>query len=101
MPDGRAPESASDSPGPKGAPPGYPQVTPGGAPFGPGQSPRTERQIEELLDVYTQLFQASHREQSPVAAPRLPPVATAGRPDAPPMPKVPRAPATLAESGLS
>lgn len=101
MPDRRAPESGSDSPNPRGTTPGQIALTPGGSSFGPGQSPRTERQIDELLDVYTQLFQASHREPSSVAAPSLPSLPGGGRPDARPNPKVPRAPTTLAESGLS
>jgi hypothetical protein len=63
------------------------------------QPPRSERQIEQSLDVYAQLFQAANRdhiaaEGRSTAGPRT------GRTPLP-APKAPVAPETLAQSGLS
>src|SRR5258708_3088085 len=93
MPNPRLPESsAGTSNGPA-----RPGEIPGGAASGPGQ-PRSEKQIEQLLDVYTQLFKAANREHpgTPVSA-----VPISSRLEPPPVPKAPVAPETLVQSGLS
>ena len=62
----------------------------------PGVPARSEKQIEQSLDVYAQLFQAANRDHAGgAAAPR------AARPEGRLAPKAPIAPETLAQSGLS
>src|SRR5207237_308666 len=79
------------SPGPGGS--SRPREIRGTAPAVPA---RSEKQIEQSLDVYAQLFQAANRDQVVGgAAPR------AARLEARPVPNAPVAPETLAQSGLS
>jgi hypothetical protein len=94
MSDPRSPESSAGSPNG----PAHPREIPGGGASGAGQPPRSEKQIEKLLDVYTQLFKAANRDDAggPVAS-----VPRSSRLEPPPVPKAPVAPETLAQSGLS
>jgi hypothetical protein len=64
------------------------------------QPPRSERQIEQSLDVYAKLFQAANRDQI-AAGGRSGAGLSSGRPSPLPPPKAPVAPETLAQSGLS
>src|SRR5438132_3632460 len=96
MPDQRASDL---SPGSKGAAPGRAVDAPGAAPKPPFQQPRSERQIEQLLDVYTQLFQAANRDQSSSGG--LAPPLRSSRLEGNPVPTAPVSPETLAQSGLS
>src|SRR5207302_7647227 len=99
MPDQRASDSSPGSKGPAGAAPGRAADAPGAAPKPPFQQPRSERQIEQLLDVYTQLFQAANRDQSPSGG--LAPPLRGSRLEGNPVPTAPVSPETLAQSGLS
>jgi hypothetical protein len=92
MSDSRSPNSPT---GPSNGP-ARPGEIPGTAAGGPEQ-PRSEKQIDQLLDVYAQLFKAANREHggSPATVPR------SSRLEPPPVPKAPVAPETLAQSGLS
>lgn len=93
MPEHRSPSPSTGSP--HGT--GFPAEIPGAVPPASGQPPRSERQIEQSLDVYAQLFQAANRDQS--SAGGLPP--RSARPAASAAPQAPLAPETLAQSGLS
>jgi Cdc6-like AAA superfamily ATPase len=93
MPDPRLPESSAGS----SNGPARPGEIPGGAASGPGQ-PRSEKQIEQLLDVYTQLFKAANRDHPEIPVSTVP---RSSRLEPPPVPKAPVAPETLAQSGLS
>src|SRR5579859_8197425 len=97
MPDPRTPELPAGPNGPTraGSSPGNP---PGGPAAGAGDPPRSEKQIEHLLDVYTQLFKAANRDQTGNAGPAAP---RGRRAESAPAPKAPVAPETLAQSGLS
>ena len=91
MPDPRTP----DSPAGSSSGPARTGTAPGGA-AGSGQ-PRTGKQIEQSLDLYTQLFKAANRDHSGsvATAPR------SARLEPPPVPKAPVAPENLEQSGLS
>jgi hypothetical protein len=96
MPDKRTPSSPTGSP--HGA--GHPAEIPGGQPSALGQPTRSERQIEQSLDVYAQLFQAANRDHA--AAGGAPsPASRPARPLPLPAPRAPVAPENLAQSGLS
>ncbi|HEY3968585.1 MAG TPA: ATPase [Planctomycetaceae bacterium] len=92
MPDPYPPESSSGS---------GPSRGPGRAAESAGDV-RQDRQIEQLLDVYTQLFQAAYRDPGAgvTGAPPAPP-RTGQRYDPRPAPKPPVAPESLAKCGLS
>src|SRR5205809_856611 len=90
MPNPFPPESPSGS----GSKPGPDRA---GEPAG---EVRQERQIEQLLDVYTQLFQAAYREPTPATG-STPVVPRSPRHDTRPAPTAPVAPQTLAQCGLS
>src|SRR5579872_1483800 len=97
MPDFRGSDPPPGAPRQKGNPP----PRPGGEPEGRPPA-RSEQQIEQLLDVYTQLFQAANRDQAQQ------PAAMGGShnrsprgAEPPPVPKAPVAPESLAQSGLS
>src|SRR5579872_2443334 len=92
MPDHRTPETPSG--------PASGSGSAAEKPGEPGQAPRTERNIEQMLDVYTQLFQAAYREQ-PAAVGAAPATQRPARADDRPIPQAPSAPETLAQSGLS
>src|SRR5690348_6504753 len=94
MSDNRPPEKppgSSASSGPGGS--AFPKEIRGTT---PGVPPRSEKQIEQSLDVYAQLFQAANRDQA--GGTQLP---RAARLEARLAPKAPLAPETLAQSGLS
>src|SRR5262245_40473220 len=97
MPDSRGGDAAPGAPLRPGSNP--PRVT---DPAAGAQPARTERQIEQLLDVYTQLFQAANRDQAGTAASAAPPGSGRGsRAASLPAPTAPIAPETLSGSGLS
>jgi hypothetical protein len=91
-----ADQRTPDSPAGSSSGPARPGKVPGGT-AGAGQPPRTEKQIEQSLDVYSQLFKAASRDQS-VALPSLP---RSARLEPPPVAKAPVAPENLVQSGLS
>jgi hypothetical protein len=93
MPDHRTPNSPVGS----SHTPAHPGKGPGGAASGPGQPTRTEKQIEQSLDIYSQLFNTAGSGQ-PGAAPSLSRGAQLGPP---PVAKAPVAPENLTQSGLS
>lgn len=91
MPEPFPPESTSGSGAARG--PGRPADVAGGI--------RQERQIEQLLDVYTQLFQAAYNDPGAGVTGGAPPAQRSQRQDARPAPRAPVAPESLAKCGLS
>ncbi len=96
MPDYRSSDPSAGAP--RG--PGGPSELSGETPRNPFQNSRSEKQIEQLLDVYTQLFQAANREQT-TGGDVPAPIPRSSKIEPRPAPKAPIAPETLAQSGLS